>query len=183
MRERARSVVLGISRLARGRADGMAQFGDTPQAFLASLAPLLAFPLVGGLRLLLAGRVAGALLVVLASCVALLAPPVLSHALARLWDREAAWSRYATAFNWCHWATLLAAMALLLVLGPTAAGGAASGGVFVLALSLYTLWLQAFLARHGLGVSWPRALAVVLVTNAGSALLVFGPLRLVGGAP
>ena len=178
-------MVLGVARLARGRADGMAQFGDTVQAFLASLAPLLAFPLVGSFFLLLSGKVAGALLITLVSCVALLAPPVLSHALARLWGREADWLRYATAFNWCQWAVPLAALALLLVLRPAVGAGPpgpAAGNAFLLGLGAYTLWLQGFLARHGLGVSWPRALAVVLVTNAGSALLVLGPLRLLGAA-
>ena len=45
---RRTSVWLGIARLARFRADGLEQFGHTPQAFLNSLAPLLAFPLVSG---------------------------------------------------------------------------------------------------------------------------------------
>lgn len=175
-------MVVGIARLARGRADGMAQFGDTVPAFLASLTPLLAFPLVGGFALLVSGQAADALHVFLVSCVALLAPPVLSHALARLWGQEAAWLRYATAFNWCQWAIPLAALTLLLVLRPVLGSGPAAGSTFLLGLGVYTLWLQSFLARHGLGVSWTRALAVVLVTNAGSALLVFGPSRLLGGA-
>lgn len=183
MRERARSVVIGIARLARGRADGMAQFGDTVQAFLASLTPLLAFPLVGGFVLLFSGRAVDALHVLFVSCVALLAPPVLSHALARRWGREAAWLRYATAFNWCQWAVPLAALVLLVVLRPMLGAGPTTGNVFVLGVGAYTLWLQGFLARHGLGLSWARALAVVLVTNAGSALLMFGPARLLGGAP
>ena len=42
-----KSVLIGILRIARGRADGIACFGSSPQAFLSSLAPLLAFPLVG----------------------------------------------------------------------------------------------------------------------------------------
>ncbi len=33
--------------VARGRAEGLLQFGDTPQAVLAALAPLAAFLLVG----------------------------------------------------------------------------------------------------------------------------------------
>ena len=36
--------------------------------------------------------------------VAQLAPPVLSHALARRWGREHLWLHYATAYNWCYWA-------------------------------------------------------------------------------
>ena len=72
------SIVLGIVRLARGRADGIRQFGATRDAFLASLAPLIAFPLVGGALMLLGGGGLGALSDLLATLCALLAPPVLS---------------------------------------------------------------------------------------------------------
>ena len=49
------SILVGIFRLARGRADGLGQFGATREAFLASLAPLIAFPLVGGVLMILGG--------------------------------------------------------------------------------------------------------------------------------
>jgi hypothetical protein len=42
-----KSILVGILRIAYGRADGVGCFGSTPQAFLSSLAPLVAFPLVG----------------------------------------------------------------------------------------------------------------------------------------
>ena len=45
--------VLGIWQVARGRAEGLARFGSTTQAFLASLAPLIAFPLVGAVIVLM----------------------------------------------------------------------------------------------------------------------------------
>ena len=72
------SIVVGIVRLARGRADGLRQFGATREAFLASLAPLIAFPLVGGVLMLLGGGGLDALGDLLATLCALLAPPVLS---------------------------------------------------------------------------------------------------------
>src|SRR5689334_22426310 len=108
------SVVLGVLRLARGRADGLDQFGNTPQAFLASLAPLVAFPLVGGILMLSGGGGLAALAETLATFCALLAPPVLSAALARLWNREGLWLHFATAFNWCQWAIPMAALILVL---------------------------------------------------------------------
>ena len=110
-----RSILLGVIRLARGRADGLLLFGRHPQAFLASLAPLVAFPLVGGGLMLraAAGWPHGELL---ATLCALLAPPVLSLEVARLWGKEALWLRFATAFNWCQWVIPVAAAALLLVL-------------------------------------------------------------------
>ena len=170
--------LLGMIRLARGRVDGLAQFGDTPQAFLASLAPLLAFPIVGALLLLATvgvGRAVGTLLVTL---VAQLTPPVLSHALARSWGREALWLRYATAFNWCQWALPLAAMALLIVLQVAISlglPGDAADTALLLGLAAYGLWLNWLLARHGLSLSPGRAAALVAITNLGTILLAVGP--------
>ena len=54
-----RDIMLGIFRIARGRADGLAQFGGTRRGLPASLAPLVAFPLVGALLMLLGGGGAG----------------------------------------------------------------------------------------------------------------------------
>ena len=117
------NILRGVWRLALGRPDGLAQFGHTPQAFLASLAPLIAFPLV------LAGLVAAeggglsALYRLLATVCLLLAPPVLSHALARFWKREPYWLHFATAFNWCQWAIPVAASLLLLLVDAMMALG------------------------------------------------------------
>ncbi len=178
MNDRPRNVLLGIARLARGRADGIAQFGDTPQAFMASLAPLIAFPLVASAWLLLNGSVGEALLGMLASLVALLGPPVISHALARAWGREAAWLRYAVAFNWCQWAIPLVAVALLLSLRLLAGFGLpppTAANAFVLGLAGYALWLHWFILRHGLALSRLQAVAATLLVNAGTVLLAVGP--------
>ncbi len=111
---------MAVIRLARGRADGMRQFGATREAFLASLAPLIAFPLVGGVLMLLGGGGLTALSDLLATLCALLAPPVLSFEVARLWGRQDAWLRFATAFNWCQWVIPVIGSVLLLVLGMLA---------------------------------------------------------------
>lgn len=176
--------LLGMARLARGRVDGLAQFGDTPQAFLASLAPLLAFPIVGALLLLTTAGPARAIGTLLVTLVAQLSPAVLSHALARSWGREALWLRYATAFNWCQWALPLAAIALLLVLQVLLALGMpedAADAALVLGLASYGLWLNWLLVRHGLSLSRKRAAALVALTNLGTILLAVGP-RLVATA-
>lgn len=175
--------LLGMVRLARGRVDGLEQFGDTPQAFLASLAPLLAFPIVGALLLLVSDGPLRALGTLLFTLVAQLSPPVLSHALARAWGREAQWLRYATAFNWCQWALPLAAMALLIVLQTALRAGLpedAADTMLVLGLAAYGLWLNWLLARHGLSLSRGRAAALVALTNLGTILLALGPRLLVG---
>jgi hypothetical protein len=185
-RTRPGSILLGIARIARGRADGMQQFGATRDAFLASLAPLVAFPLVGGALMLLDGEGLAALSDLLATLCALIAPLVLSFEVARLWRRQQSWLRFATAFNWCQWVIPVVGSLLLLAFGTLAAFGlpraAARSGV-VLALVAYGLWLHWFLARHGLGLSRFRALLLVFTVNLATAILVVGPRMITLGAP
>lgn len=174
--------LLGMARLARGRVDGLAQFGDTPQAFLGSLAPLLAFPIVGAALLLTTDGPVRALVTLFATVVAQLAPAVLSHALARAWGREPQWLRYATAFNWCQWALPFAAMALLIVLQFALQLGLpedAADQMLIVGLAAYGLWLNWLLARHGLNLSSGRAAGLVALTNIGTIVLAIGPRLLV----
>lgn len=170
--------LLGMARLARGRVDGLAQFGDTPQAFLASLAPLLAFPIVSAALMLPTEGVVRALATLLATVVFQLAPAVLSHAIARAWGREAQWLRYAIAFNWCQWALPLMAMALLIVLQFALRLGLpdeAADRVLIFGLAAYGLWLNWLLARYGLSLSCGRAAGLVALTNLGTVVLAIGP--------
>jgi hypothetical protein len=183
----SRNALLGIVRVACGRADGLRQFTGTAQAFLASLAPLIAFPLVGGaLVLLQGGRGWGWATELMATLCALLAPPVLSFELARLWGREADWLCYATAWNWCQWAIPVIATILLVLVFPLLASGMspsiAAAGV-VAALGCYALWLHWFVARHALRLSVLRAALLVLAVNLGTLLLVVGPSLLTTGVP
>jgi hypothetical protein len=157
------NIVVGIMRLARGRADGLLHFGATREAFLVSLAPLVALPLA---LKLLGGGGGNSLSYLLATLCALLAPPVLSFEVARLWGREAAWLRYATAFNWCQWVPMFASL-LLMVVGIL--------GALWFGLVGYGLWLHWFVARHGLGLSSLRAVVMVLGVNFATVALVLGP--------
>jgi hypothetical protein len=179
------SIVLGVMRLARGRADGLLQFSSTREAFLASLAPLVAFPLVGGVLMLLGGGGLTALADLLATICALVAPPVLTYEVARLWGRQAAWLRFATAFNWCQWAIPVLGSALLLLLGLLITLGlprSLARMLVVFGLVAYGLWLHWFLARHGLGLSRLRAAMLVVGVNFVTVLIVMGP-RLLVEAP
>ncbi len=168
----------GIVRVACGRADGLAQFGGTSQAFLASLAPLIAFPLVGSALVLLHGGGWPAISQLVATLCALIAPAVLSHEPARLWKREAEWLRFATALNWCQWVLPALATMLLILASPLLASGG-SGPAALLgvmsALGGYGLWMHWFIARHGLRISALRAVALVLIVNIGTVLIVIGP--------
>jgi hypothetical protein len=109
---------------------------------------------------------------------ALLAPPVLSHEVARIWRREPQWLRFATAFNWCQWVIPIFGSLLVLGFGLLTLAGlppqAARSGV-LLGLVAYGLWLHCFLARHGLNLSWPRAGLMVVGVNLVTVLLVAGP--------
>ncbi len=176
------SILLGIARLARGRADGLAQFGETRRAFLASLLPLIAFPVIGEMLVALHGEMPS-LTDLMATMCALLAPPVLSYSLARHWGREALWTRFATAFNWCQWAIpaiaflMLLAVSLLIALGVP---NDAAGHLWVFGLAGYGVWLHWFLARRGLDLSALRAVVLVVAVNAATVAMVVGPIVIAG---
>lgn len=172
------AILTGLVLLARGQPEGFVHFGNSAQHFLASLAPLVAFPLVGGFLLVISGRPAGGLVSFLEAICVLLAQPVISEALARRWGREALWLRYATAFNWCQW--LMPALAFVLIV---AGGMLLSFGLppnwaaplLLAGLVCYALWLQWFLARRGLELTAARAVALVVLVNLGTAILVLFP--------
>jgi hypothetical protein len=170
--------MVGIVRLALLRADGIGQFAGTRQSFLNSLAPLLAFPLVGALLGILSGVGAGAVSALLAVLVAVLTPPVISHLLARVWDREVEWLRYATAFNWLRLAMMAAFLISLPAMAILAASGVGEEGAMttgLLGVALYNLLLDWFLARVGLRLNGWRAALLVMAVQAGVALLIFAP--------
>jgi hypothetical protein len=172
------NMLLGVFHLACFDAGGFVHFADTAQAFLASLAPLIAFPLVGATLILLRGDAMSAATEFLATLAALLAPAVLSHPLAVAWQREREWFRYATAFNWCQWAIPIAAVGLLLIADVLVAAGLPRRiGALVLVLGLlsYALALHWFIARNGLRLTALRAAALVVLVNFGMAVIVLGP--------
>lgn len=179
-----RSVLRGIYRVARFRPKGFAEFTASRQAFLNSLAPLIAFPLVGGLLMLASGEGLDAVVDLLATLVALLAPPVISSFLATLWRREAAWLRYAVAFNWSQWAVPVVAVLILIAMGVLSRMGlsdrqAAIGALF--GIAGYGMALHWFMARHGLGLGRGMATLAVIVINFGTVLLVVLPRLLAAG--
>ncbi len=172
------SPLRGVLLLARGRGEGMACFRSSPEAFLASLAPLLALPLAGAAILVVRGAFMPAAALVLLAVTTQVGPAVLSHAVARAFSREDDWLRYATAYNWCQWANVAVMAVLLLVLSgmtgapvPVVVGSAAFG----YAVLGYSMWLHWVLARSGLDLSRWRAAGLVLAVSFGTMLLVVGP--------
>ena len=174
-------VLRGVLLTARFRTDGMAYFGGGIQQVLGSLAPLLAFPAVFLVLLLLSGGRADDLAEVLSVIDALLLQLVLSEALARRWGREAEWGRYAAAFNWCQWAVPPVGMLMLLAVRVLVGAGLSpllAGPFALLALAGYALALQWFVARHALRLTGGRAALLVLCVNASTAAVVILPTQL-----
>jgi len=173
-----RSILRGIFRLGRFRPEGFAEFGATRQAFLNSLAPLIAFPLVGGLLMLVSGGGIGVVSDLLATVIALLAPAVISAGLAERWQRGDWWLRYGVAFNWAQWAVPIVAVALLMSAGALrriGLGEQPAAIVVLFAIAGYGMGLHWFLARHGLGLGPGRATLLVIVVNLGTVVLVMAP--------
>ena len=168
----------GLLRLARFRADGLAHFEGSPRAFLDSLAPLVGFTLAAAVLMLMRGAAQAALTDVLVTLILLLAPAVISEAFARHWDREAAWAKFAVAFNWCQWTVPIVLVVCLLLSGVLVAVGWSRDqaiGAAAIGVVAYGLSLHWFLSRHALQLSHARSLLLVLAMNFGAGLLAFGP--------
>jgi hypothetical protein len=179
------SVLVGIWRIARGRADGVACFGATPRAFLSSLAPLLAFPIVGTVLATFSDGPKRALTGLGMTLCALLMPAVLSFELARFWNRSEAWIRYATAFNWCEW--ILPVLACLAMVPMSFAIGvgvdeSSANLALLICLACYGFWMQCFLASKALSLPVARAVLFVILVNVGTFLAVAGPALLAPGS-
>jgi len=164
--------------IARGRPQGLNCFRDTSQAFLFSLAPglgILAGAVIEGLA---EGAGMSGIDEIPGTLCVLLAPSVLSYELARYWGREAFWNRYIVAFNWCQW--LLPAIAFLGIIGLAFARLAGIDGqsglrVLLVCLAGYAVWLNWFLARHGLALGVWRAAGLVVAVNLGTMAIILGP--------
>jgi hypothetical protein len=182
---RRNSILVGILRIARGRPDGIGCFGSSPQGFLSSVAPLLAFPLVGAVFGMFTEGPRRALTGLAMTLCALLTPAVVSHELARLWQRSDAWLRFATAFNWCEWILPILACLIMVPLSVAISLGLSedvASMVLLGCLGSYGLWLHWFLARNALALSRLRAVILVILVNLGTLAVVMGPGLLVHDA-
>jgi hypothetical protein len=165
--------IRGVLGVARGRPEALDLFIATPQAFITSLIPLIVVPVLNGLLTQRQPTLYRVIIDLLTSIAALLVPPVLTHAIAARWGREAYWLRFATAFNWCQLGLLLAAMGGLLLL--TSMAGPDMAILVVGVIGIYALWLHWFLARHGLALPPARAVMLVLAVHAATTLVVLIP--------
>lgn len=180
-------ILPGIGKLACGNAKGIDEFSASTESFTASLAPLIAFPLVGAVVTGLAGNWKLAVIGFLSRLCAVLVLPVITYEFSRLFDRQGQWLRTATALNWCFW-LVLPAVLVAAVLGSVAVKFGLSLPVIevgVLGLvGLYLLWNRWFVLKSGLKISGWRAflilLASVIITAVISLLPVVAGLPLAG---
>ena len=184
--QQTRCIHKGVFLVATGQPAGLEYFSGAPPRFLASLASLAIWPLVGVVALVTGSGGPEMLSDVLASVCAVLAPPVLSYEFASRWGRADHWARYATAFNWSQWALPVVGVVLITLLGILDKAGMpsrASLTLLVLGFSAYGLWLHWFLACHGLALSRFRAALLVVAINLVTVLLVLLPRILALGRP
>jgi hypothetical protein len=172
------NVLRGVWLLARGKAAGMAEFGNSADALFASLAPLIAFPLVATVLISLQGQPEVAIIAFLSRLCVVLFVAVSVQAVAAWTGREALWMRTATALNWSFWLLI----PLLLMAGLIGAVMVSAGVPETLAVALligvlaaYLLWYHWFTIHTGLKLAALPALGVVLATNLVIGLLSIAP--------
>jgi hypothetical protein len=174
-------ILRGLFLMARGAKSGIKEFDNTMDAFTASLAPLIAFPLVGAGVSALGGQWQLALTGFLSHLCAVLALPLITHEFARRTGREALWLRTATALDWSFWllvpllfvaavaGAILVQFGLPLVNAEYAAFGLMGG---------YLFWYHWFIVRTGLVLGRGQAAFLVAVTGIVIALFTAGPFLL-----
>jgi hypothetical protein len=182
------NALLGVLLVARGKAEGLLQFGGTREAVLAALAPLAAFLVVAAGLTVLGGSLRS-FADVCAISIGLLGPLVLSFEVARRLGRAQQWPRFAAAFCWCQWAAPMVLVAVLMLMSLLIASGVSGDGAEIAGLAAmfaYGLWLHWFLARHALELPPWRAMGLVVAVNVlTTALIVLPQLAdyAVNGAP
>jgi hypothetical protein len=172
------SILRGIFLLARGRRAGIAEFANSGDALSASLAPLIAFPMVGAGIIALGGQPELAAIALLSRLSGVLALPVITQAYAKWMGRENFWLRTATALNWSFWLLIPLLFVAAFIGAALVTAGVpdikAEATVIVL-LGVYMLWLHWFTVRSGLNLSVWRAVGLVCISNIVIGLLTFGP--------
>jgi hypothetical protein len=174
-------IMRGLWLLARGRRAGIAEFGNSTDALAASLAPLIAFPLVGAAVAGLQGAWQAGVIDLLSRLCAVLAVPVITYEFARATGCEDKWLRTVTALDWSFWAIVpLMFVAAFAGAGLVAAGLALhlAAGIMLGACAAYLLWLHWVIARAGLEIGAGQAALLVLLTCLAIGFCSVGPVAL-----
>ncbi len=168
----------GLVGLALGRVEAFREFRNTPAAFSASIAPLIAFPLVGAALLGLRGYWVYAASLMLSRLCGVLLQPVIVEFAARRLGRQERWLTTSTALNWSIWIIFVLIPAAMVVNDGLVSMGVGLPAALAMSAGMigaYMLWLQAFILRTGLKTNWWKAIALLLVVNLGGAILYAVP--------
>lgn len=176
-------IVRGLLLLARGDKSGIAEFGDSVQAFNASLAPLIAFPLVFCGALVVTGDWQQGVIGFLSSLCTVLVVPVIIYEFARRTGREALWLRTATALDWSFLMFVPLALGAICAAAFASVAGISLQDDFLAIVGMmggYMLWYHWMVFRAGLALGGWQAAALVAGSSLVIGLLSIGP-RLLGG--
>jgi hypothetical protein len=171
-------ILQGLFKLARGNAKGIEEFSGTKEAFSASLAPLIAFPLVGAMITAAGGDWKTAILGALSRLCAVLTLPLITYEFSKLFGKTNLWLRTATALNWCFW-LVLPAIFLAALLGSFFVQFGLplirAEKVVLELVAFYLLWNRWFVFKAGLQLNIWRALLVLAVSLVATALFAVVP--------
>jgi hypothetical protein len=171
----------GLLLLARGKKSGIKDFANTMDGFTASLAPLIAFPLVGAGISALGGQWQPAVIGLLSRICAVLALPLITHEFARRTGREALWLRTATALDWSFWMLIPLLFVAAFAGALLVEAGLAMGDAEYVALGFmagYLLWYHWFIVRTGLALSGLQAALLVALSSIAIGIFTAGPVLL-----
>jgi len=173
-----RVILRGVLLLARGRAAGIAEFANSADGLTASLAPLIAFPLVGAGQTALNGQPEAAIIGFLARLSAVLALPVITYHFAKACGRDRLWLRTVTALDWAFWLVVPLLLAAALVGVTLVKAGLSIPDAEVAALGAmlaYVFWLHWFILKAGLQLNAWQALLLAVLNSAAIGVLTDGP--------
>lgn len=172
------NVLHGMLRLALGKPDGLKSIDNTPAAFSASIAPLIAFPLVGAILLGVQDHwILATSLFLSRLCGVLVQPIIVEFASGRIGRREH-WLATTTALNWSIWVIFPLIPAGALLSAALVGVGLDQEIALIITISLvgaYMLWLQWFILRTGLSSGPWRAAGLLLAMNVIIAMLYLLP--------
>jgi len=174
-------ILRGLWLLAQGKASGIKEFNNSLNDFTASLAPLLAFPLVGAGISILGGAWQLAIIGFLSRLCAVLVLPLIVHEFARRSGRESLWLRTATALDWSFWV-----LVPLLLIAAFAGAAMVEAGlsmpqgelIAIGIMGAYLLWYHWIIVRAGLGFGAVQAALLVAISSIAISLFTVGPMLL-----